>query len=531
MHGSVLGFFAYGALQTREVRGKDVLEVGSLDVNGTVRPMVEARGPASYLGVDIVGGPGVDRVADAAGLVATFGPDAFDVVISTEMLEHAGDWQGAVLAMAMVLRPGGVLVWTTRSPGFHYHHPPDRWRYTQQAMATILDRLGLEPVVLADDPEHPGVFVKARKPSGWVPSPDLLNWRAGLGEVPGVTPMREPLKLLGRPVQPDGCGYYRFWQPWAQLARASGHLAVIPPPGQHEYLPDDDQAAEFDLVAQQRPAGRAGVLLWRRWKALGGPKLVYETDDDLLHADPSGLPQLLDADRLATIRECLAMADLVTTSTEPLAEALREHNGNVAVVPNHIHEGVLKMERPRRERVTLNWAGGLTHLQDLELVRDPLREVLDQTGAGMHFLGWDFSPVLRRACRFTPWQDDVWDYYKAIDGDVGVIPLADTAFNRARTPIKALEYAALGIPVVASDIEPYRGFVVDGVTGYLARTEADWQARLTDLIHDEAARVEMGAKAKDVAREWTIQAGWRKWAGVYERLCGWGTTTEEAPGE
>src|SRR6266704_124 len=199
MHGSVVGFFAYGALQTREIAGRDVLEVG-------------------------------------------------------------------------------VLVVTTRSPGFHYHHPPDRWRYTQAAFAEILARLDLEPVVLADDPEYPGVFVKARKPVGWR-APAATDPLAGVG---GVTPMREPLKLLGRPVQPDGCGYYRFWQPWAQLARASGHLAVIPPPGQHGYLPDDDQIAEFDLVAQQRPAGRAGVLLWRRWKALGGPKLVYETDDDLL---------------------------------------------------------------------------------------------------------------------------------------------------------------------------------------------------------------------------------------------------------
>src|SRR6266540_260255 len=165
MHGSVLGFFAYGALQHAEVAGKDVLEVGALDVNGTVRPMVEARRPASYLGVDVVDGPGVDQVCDATALVSTFGPDAFDVVVSTEMLEHAEDWRAAVTNMAGVLRPGGVLVWTTRSPGFAYHHPPDRWRYTQHAMAGIVSALGREPIALMDDPEFPGVFCKARKPA------------------------------------------------------------------------------------------------------------------------------------------------------------------------------------------------------------------------------------------------------------------------------------------------------------------------------------------------------------------------------
>src|SRR4249919_3876522 len=161
MHGSVLGFFAYGALQRSEVAGKDVLEVGSLDVNGTVRPFVQARGPASYVGVDVIAGPAVDVVCDATDLVERFGPDAFDVVISTEMLEHAADWQAAVANMVTALRPGGVLVVTTRSPGFAYHHPPDRWRFTQAAFSEILDRVGLERRVLMDDPEYPGVFCKA----------------------------------------------------------------------------------------------------------------------------------------------------------------------------------------------------------------------------------------------------------------------------------------------------------------------------------------------------------------------------------
>ena len=42
-----------------------MLEVGSLNVNGSIRPMIESRGPRSYLGVDVLDGPGVDRVVDA----------------------------------------------------------------------------------------------------------------------------------------------------------------------------------------------------------------------------------------------------------------------------------------------------------------------------------------------------------------------------------------------------------------------------------------------------------------------------------
>lgn len=514
MHGSVLGFFAYGALQNREVAGRRVLEVGSRDVNGSVRRMIQTRAPAAYLGVDIVEGPGVDRVCDAAGLVAAFGPDSFDVVVTTEMLEHAKDWQAAIANMIGVLRPGGVLVVTTRSPGFGYHHPPDRWRYTQAAFQEILRRFDLEPVVLMDDPEYPGVFVKARKPDGWQAPPQ----DDPLADVGGVTPVQEPLRLLGLPANPDGCGYYRMWQPWAQLGRVSGHMVAIPPAGQHDIIPDEDQVAEFDLVARQRPGGPRGVKMWRRWK--GQTKLVAELDDDIFHPDPSGLPHWLDEEVQSTVRDCVALADLVTCSTETLAGQLRGFNDRVVVLPNYVHEDLLQVRRPRRDLVTLGWAGGATHLQDLVLLQEPIRELRSSHHFDLHLLGTDYSPLFVGPCRFSPWEPNVWDYYRQVDADIGLIPLRDTPFNRARSPIKALEYAALGIPVVASDLDPYREFVIDGVTGFLVRTPAQWQARVGELLEDAAARDEMGAKAKRVARDWTIQQGWTRWAHAYEEVCG-----------
>jgi glycosyltransferase involved in cell wall biosynthesis/SAM-dependent methyltransferase len=511
MHGSVLGFFAYGALQAGEVAGRDVLEVGSLDVNGSIRPMVEARSPRSYVGVDVAQGPGVDRRVDVARLIDEFGPDAFDVVVSTECLEHVEDWVTAIRNMVRVLRPGGVLVWTTRSPGFAYHHPPDRWRYTSQAMAEILGRLNLEPMVVMDDPEYPGVFVKARKPTGWV-------W-ASLDGIDGVTEMREPRKWLGLPANPDGAGYYRMWQPWTQLQQHSGHEVLLPPPGAHDGISlNEDEVAAFDLVCQQRPNGRAILRDWRRWQ--GRTNLVYEADDNLLEPDPSGLPAWLDDTIQETVTECLRMASLVTVSTEPLAEVFRPHNPNVAVLPNCIHEDMLTIQRPRNEQVTVGWAGGATHLQDIALIQEPLTTILDKTPAGLHFLGMDYRSLFAGRGRWTGWQPDIWDYYQAVDFDIALCPLEPTAFNACRTPIKALEMAALGIPVVASDTLPYRDFVVDGVTGYLCRTPADWRARLRELVNDPQARQELGAKARQLATDHTIQQHWVRWARAYEGVCG-----------
>lgn len=168
MHPSAMAF-ACSALGPADVTGKHVIEAGAYDVNGSARGHVEALQPASYTGTDMRPGPGVDLVCLAEDLPAEFGPDAADILLATEMLEHAADWQGAVRGMTGVLAPGGVLVLTTRGPGFPLHgYPEDHWRFTVDAMGQIIKAAGLDVLRLEPDlPTDPGVFVKARKPAGW----------------------------------------------------------------------------------------------------------------------------------------------------------------------------------------------------------------------------------------------------------------------------------------------------------------------------------------------------------------------------
>jgi glycosyltransferase involved in cell wall biosynthesis len=166
----------------------------------------------------------------------------------------------------------------------------------------------------------------------------------------------------------------------------------------------------------------------------------------------------------------------------------------------------------------------MSHLGDWMEVADPIRDVLNTHPAtDMHFIGIDYSPVLKldRPCRYTPWKTDVWGYFKANDFDIGLAPLAPTPFNDSKSHIRALEYMALGIPVIAADRPAYRDLVVDGVTGYLVSSAEQWAARLRELINDEAARDELGAKGRQVAQGWTIQTGWKLWRDAYEEVAGW----------
>ena len=156
--------FGRRMLDASDVAGKDVLEVGSLDVNGSLRPYVESLGPRSYLGVDLTEGPGVDQVCPAERLVEHLGTEAFDLVVCTEVLEHVREWRVVVSNLKRLLRPGGILLLTTRSRGFPYHEFPfDYWRYEVEDIQRIFGDLELQAI--EPDTYMPGIFVKARRPA------------------------------------------------------------------------------------------------------------------------------------------------------------------------------------------------------------------------------------------------------------------------------------------------------------------------------------------------------------------------------
>lgn len=177
MHESVLAFCSR-VIHPGDVQGKSVLEVGSANVNGSVRPQIEAMGPVKYVGIDLAEGPGVDVVCPVEHLPADV--DA-DLVISLEMLEHAQDWKAAFARMAAAAR--STLVLTCRGPGFPYHNPPDHWRFVPSDLWRASLLCGLWPVYCGWDPQVPGVFLKAERRDV---RPLIADLSCNLGGLPDV---------------------------------------------------------------------------------------------------------------------------------------------------------------------------------------------------------------------------------------------------------------------------------------------------------------------------------------------------------
>lgn len=321
-----------------------------------------------------------------------------------------------------------------------------------------------------------------------------------------------------------GCGYYRVTMPMKALA-SNGHDVTF---GELEGKGVEPDAPKgYPYIVGQRIDNYEAVKFWRRLR-LPGSALVYELDDDVWNVERTNWQAYgiySRSDVQDAVQHGLEVADMVTCTTEPLAEILRKFNSNVKVLPNHIPSWACDLPNTRQMYggPTVGWMGGASHALDISEAVTHVRRFLDRYPAWTcHFIGTDYRATLKHShAKHTPWvriAKDDRTFYKVIDFDIGIAPLALTTFNRSKSHIKALEYGARGIPCIATDSEPYHDFIKHGETGFLVRRDHEWLKYLSLLAEDADLRKSMGEKAREQARAWTIDEHWVKWANAYGEL-------------
>lgn len=96
--------------------GKKIIEMGSWDVNGTVRQHFDN---CDYTGVDVAEGQGVDLVCP--GQLVEEPSNSYDVAISCECFEHNPFWLETFINMTRMVKPGGLCIFTCASTGRREH--------------------------------------------------------------------------------------------------------------------------------------------------------------------------------------------------------------------------------------------------------------------------------------------------------------------------------------------------------------------------------------------------------------------------
>lgn len=250
------------------------------------------------------------------------------------------------------------------------------------------------------------------------------------------------------------------------------------------------------------------------WEAMARlpnrPFMIYDIDDDVWNFR-EGLHQYkywTDEELLRNVQSCITCADAVTSPSLVLMDIVSELNSNVHYVGNYVPEWLtLTAKRSPVDPFTVGYQGGDTHMYDIvQIGAQLLRFLINHTDIRLRVWGassYDgvFAP---ERVTVTPWQRDINIYYSTLFMTIGLAPLERIPFNDAKSAIKAVEYAAFGIPCIASNLHTYRDTVIPEETGFLVEPD-EWYDALLTLYRDPSLVMRMGAAARSRAVEWTTE--------------------------
>jgi hypothetical protein len=215
--------------------------------------------------------------------------------------------------------------------------------------------------------------------------------------------------------------------------------------------------------------------------------------------------------------EMAKLADVLTTTNDLIAQAYRSAGvQDVAVVENHLDSGMFGFgSRSKHDGVVVGWVAAHEHEPDLD--RLPLTAALRrllEVHSELHILTVGVRlPLASERYRHVKRVDfaDLLKITRAFD--IGIAPLADTAFNRSRSRVKLKEYGAGGAMWLASPVGPYLG-LGESEGGLLVDDEA-WFSTIDMLIRNSRVRKRLSKRALRWAKRQTIDHHVARWEMVF----------------
>jgi glycosyl transferase family 1 len=256
---------------------------------------------------------------------------------------------------------------------------------------------------------------------------------------------------------------------------------------------------------------------WKLRMFFGSTPLLFDMDDAYFAVSPDekerfGEPR---ASRRAACRarrldHVLRRARRTIVGNHFLAGHAAGRSRDTVVLPTAVDlmsfpERAVGEARARRraapDRGRIGWIGSRPSLRYLGMIAAPLREICARTpGVRLVQICDEFADLPGVATERRSWSA-AREAADLMDLDVGVMPLDDSPFSRGKCGFKILQYHAAGLPVVCSPVGTNPDLVADGVTGFLARTPAEWVDRLTRLLADPTAAEMLGERGRRQVRE------------------------------
>lgn len=203
-------------------------------------------------------------------------------------------------------------------------------------------------------------------------------------------------------------------------------------------------------------------------------------------------------------------SNCIITSTNYLKKLYSEFSKNIFVAENCIDFewwGKLENKNKKNKKIKIGWAGANAHKGDLEMIRPVIDRIVAKYGDKVEFeiFGPGSTMPLKEGetdikgvkintgfVKLSKYPDKL----KSLGFDIGLAPLRDNYFNRAKSANRYLEFSMLGIPTVASNIGgQFNEVIKHGENGYLCSSVDEWVEAISKLIDDKEHRIKMGKLA------------------------------------
>lgn len=319
-------------------------------------------------------------------------------------------------------------------------------------------------------------------------------------------------RIISQPADRMGCGEYRIIAPTRALVDA-GCIQGLE--SERIYSPPELARIAPDALILQRQIEPHQIEAIERHKRFNDVFCVFEIDDLITNAPVKNAHRKhLPKDIYKRLRRASGMCDRLVVATETLAEAYRDLNSDVRVIPNFIEQARWERGAPKRgvgHKPRVGWAGGVSHTGDLELIANVVEALKDEVEWVFFGMCPDrLRPHVHEFYEPVPLEQYA-DRLAGLNLDLAVAPLEDVPFNHAKSHLRLLEFGILGYPVVCSDLTPYRGdFPVTRVRNRFR----DWADAIRDHIADLDATARQGDALREYVRNhWLLENNLNVWLG------------------
>ena len=226
-----------------------------------------------------------------------------------------------------------------------------------------------------------------------------------------------------------------------------------------------------------------------------GVRYVADYDDAVFHNYDQSLNPLKRLVR-NKIDSVMQHAALVVCGNSYLAErACCAGARRVEVIPTVVDLNRYAVVKPREHgKLVIGWIGSPSTVKYLDLVAEPLKELARELPVQLRVVGASCAvPGLDVVCR--TWTE-AGEAEEIQQFDLGIMPLADSPWERGKCGYKLIQYMACGLPVVASPVGVNTEIVAHGVNGFLAQSQDEWLTAIRALSTDAASRRDIGARGR-----------------------------------